>query len=384
MRDWINQTEMKQVNAAGVLALILSSGPVTRKQLQERTGLSWGAISQITAGLLTGGYLRESRRTAPAGPGRAPAHLEADPDRCRVIGLDVNCSALRATVTALDGTEIASFTGASAFGNAAQFMEGILDIAERAIRAADGRRVLCMGIAMQGRVDPEKGVSMALPQLADWENVPLQSILQDRFRIPVFLEHDPNCILYARQMRDLSGDAILLRLDHGIGMSVMRDGRAEIGPGMFEIGHVCADPRGPRCSCGRCGCLELYASIRGIEKSEGRPFGEISAAARRGDAAAQRRFHTMAQYLAVAVSNAVQLLNIRRILLCGRLCEDQDLFLEEFMRTVRRISDGRDYEFLVTDVRDAAYGAALYALEKRIRTIPLDEGKDGFYESSRH
>ena len=374
---------MKQANAAGVLALILSSGALTRKQLQERTGLSWGAVSQIAAGLLAGGYLRESKRTSQTGLGRAPSYLEADPDCCRVIGLDVNCSALRAAVTALDGTELTSITDASGFGNAAQFMEGILSIADRAVRAADGRRILCMGIAMQGRVDPAKGISIALPQLPDWENVPLQSILQDRFQIPVFLEHDPNCILYARQMGDLSGDAILLRLDHGIGMSVMRDGKAEIGPGMFEIGHVCADPGGPRCSCGRCGCLELYASIRGLERSEGRPFEEISAAARRGETAALGRFHTMARHLAVAVSNAVQLLNIRRILLCGRLCEDRDLFLEEFIQTVRRISDGRDYEFVVTDVRDAAYGAALYALEKRIRTIPLDEGKDGFHESSR-
>ncbi|MBV7405043.1 N-acetylmannosamine kinase [Enterobacter sp. ENT03] len=61
-------------------------------------------------------------------------------------------------------------------------------------------------------------------------------------------------------------DMVFLTISTGVGGGVVRDGRLVIGKGGLagHFGHTLADPHGPRCGCGRTGCVEAIASGRGI------------------------------------------------------------------------------------------------------------------------
>lgn len=61
-------------------------------------------------------------------------------------------------------------------------------------------------------------------------------------------------------------DMVFITVSTGVGGGLVQDGRLAIGQGGLagHFGHTLADPLGPRCGCGRTGCVEAIASGRGI------------------------------------------------------------------------------------------------------------------------
>ncbi len=59
---------------------------------------------------------------------------------------------------------------------------------------------------------------------------------------------------------------ICITLGTGVGGGIILEGKLWRGVDgtAGEVGHMSLDPAGARCSCGRAGCLEAYASATGI------------------------------------------------------------------------------------------------------------------------
>jgi len=64
-------------------------------------------------------------------------------------------------------------------------------------------------------------------------------------------------------------DFVLITLGTGLGSGVFTNGQLLVGHGGFagEMGHIIIDPKGRECSCGKRGCLEMYASAKGITET---------------------------------------------------------------------------------------------------------------------
>lgn len=377
MKKYLNQQDMKDRNSTNIFRLIRKKGPLTRRQIEAETGLSWGAVSNVTARLIELGYIRECKdpdsiivtglsdvggTVAPAG--RTPIYLEADDAYHYVIGMDINASGFRAVMMNLRGDAVETVCRAVGFSDGDTLMREICALTREILDAADGKSVLCIGIAMQGTVDAANGVSVRFPRCRDWENVPLASELEDRFGLPVFLEHDPNCTLYAHSVPSGVEEAILVRIDRGIGMAVMLGGRVFERLGAFELGHTVVHPAGAVCSCGKRGCLEAYASMTGVSDRAGIPFEVVASHAREGDETAAAYFADMADALTVSIVNAARLLNVREIVLCGEMLTYRDLFCDRLFRRAKEISGEPELHFSCTDVAGAALGGAMIALER--------------------
>ena len=362
---------MKQANAADILFLIRECGQITRKQIEALTGLSWAAVSGITARLIEHGYITECKSAQSTGAGRTPFQLEINGADHFVIGLDVNSSGLRAVLINLKNTVLQSWSHPADFTSRQSLLNGITALTKQVLASAGKRHILGVGVAMQGLVDAKNGISIRFPQCKNWSQVPLAQLLQNTLRLPVFLEHDPNCILYARTADSDADNAILLRVDNGIGMAVMLDGRILDRPGMFELGHTTAVPDGPRCDCGRNGCLELYASQSGMAQLAQMPFAQLAQQARAQDSAAKQRFADMARHLATALCNAAHLLHIPEVVLCGDMWNYNDLFYDAFIQHTARLCPDRPLCFSTIDVENAALGAALIALERSISQLQI-------------
>jgi len=99
-----------------------------------------------------------------------------------------------------------------------------------------------------------------------------------------------------------------------------------------EIGHMVVDPAGPRCLCGKRGCLERLASgpymARDLKEignnapgplaRDGGPTGEdVARMAQAGDPSARKILLRGARALGTAIGNAANLINPQRFVLGG-------------------------------------------------------------------
>ncbi len=131
-----------------------------------------------------------------------------------------------------------------------------------------------VGVGSPGLIDHARGIVLECPNLKVLENVPLRDELARRLGFAnerVFLENDANAAAVGegwlgagRTQRDL----LLVTLGTGVGGGLILDGKLYAGPGGMagEMGHVCIDPEGPWCGCGRRGCVEQYASATAAKR----------------------------------------------------------------------------------------------------------------------
>ena len=171
------------------------------------------------------------------------------------------------------------------------------------------------------------------------ERMPIKEMMEKIFNVPVVVDNDANAAAYGemiygggRGMRHL----ITITLGTGIGSGIIVDGRLVRGHTgtAGELGHSIVMPGGRRCSCGRRGCIETYASAHGIcrnymEAAEeaGRPLSatdrkaltcqQVGEAARQGDPIACRAYETTAQWLGIALANAANFSAPEAIFLMG-------------------------------------------------------------------
>ncbi|MBE7011347.1 MAG: ROK family transcriptional regulator [Ruminococcaceae bacterium] len=374
MKKYINQLDMKMANAADIFSLIRKRERITRKEIEAETGFSWGAVSTITAQLIEKNYIREFKLKVKGGAGRIPSYLEVNGDDFFVLGVDINISGFKAVVLNLKNEAAESFCKKAVYTDCDSLLGEIINFVSDTLSSVKNKKIIGIGVAMQGLVDAKNGISVNIPHCRSWDNVPLSQILRDRFDIPVFIEHDPDCVLYSILAEDICKDAILFRVDEGIGMSVLLDGKIFNRQGAFEVGHTVSVPDGVLCSCGKQGCLEAYASENGMARLAGKSFEKLVESAKSKDRESLRLFSDMAKYLAVAVSNMSNILCIDKIVLCGDMWKYKDLFYNEFLYNVKSLSGKTNMEFSFIDVENAAIGAALIAIERSIKII--DFGKD--------
>jgi glucokinase len=119
-----------------------------------------------------------------------------------------------------------------------------------------------------GIPDKKRGVLLFSNNLG-FRNAPLKDEIQKYFDLPVHLENDANVAALAESMAGASKDAdhsVLITLGTGIGGGIIIDNRIYSGfnDAGSELGHMVIVHDGIRCSCGRRGCFEKYASAAAL------------------------------------------------------------------------------------------------------------------------
>jgi glucokinase len=122
-----------------------------------------------------------------------------------------------------------------------------------------------VGICAPGPLDPTTGVVLNPPNLPCWRNFPLAGEVSRIYRVPVKVDNDANAAGLAETLWG-SGrgyrNVFYVTIGTGIGTAILLDGRIYHGRtgAAAEGGHLSIDYEGPRCGCGKRGCIEVLAA----------------------------------------------------------------------------------------------------------------------------
>src|SRR5712664_1610432 len=122
-----------------------------------------------------------------------------------------------------------------------------------------------IGICAPGPLDPISGVVLNPPNLPCWRNFPLAAEVQRTFHVCAKVDNDANAAALAEAVWGAGvgfRNVFYATLGTGIGTGIIFDGRVYHGRtgSAAEGGHVSIDYNGPRCGCGKRGCIEALCS----------------------------------------------------------------------------------------------------------------------------
>ncbi|PUA83092.1 ROK family transcriptional regulator [Nocardioides currus] len=381
--------------AGEVLHLIRSGRASTRGELVRLTGLSRTAVGARLSALVAAGLVLEGDEESATG-GRPAATLVLNRDAGLVLAVAIGRSRSQTSVSALDGTELASTSHDQEVGLGPDVLMPV--IAEHLARmladlGRSGDEVVGIGVSVSGAVDRWRGVSVDSPALAGWDGVPLAPYLASVSAAPLVIDND--CNVMALSERDhLVGegdDVLVLKASTGIGLGIIAEGRLVRGHGGVagELGHVkVAAAEGLRCRCGDTGCLEAvaggWALVQRLREvgQEVDHVRDLVARAVGGDGSARAIVRQSGRHVGEALAATVTVLNPRAIVVGGDMAGAFDTFaagLREGLFPATTAMAGRDLQLLPSTYGDRAglVGCVRLALESVLSPAAVDAGLSG-------
>ncbi len=284
------------------------------------------------------------------------------------IGLDIGGT--KTELAALDdrGGERLRRRGATPHGSYEAAVRALADMVLAAERELGERA--SVGVGLPGLVSPQTSLvsnSFATP----YNGQPLKRDLERLLGREVRVENDANCFALS-EARDGAGrgahSVFGIVLGTGAGGGIAIGGRLHSGANASagEWGHnplpwmAAEEFPGPRCTCGRLGCIEQFVSGTALAADHQRITGaaleprEIAAAAEQGDAACEASIARLEHRLARALAHVINLLDPDVIVVGGGLSS-----LQRIYESVPRLWRGFAYaQEPRTRLVRAAHGAA--------------------------
>jgi N-acetylglucosamine repressor len=267
-----NSNSIKLNNRSLLINIVRKNRGISRAKLSEITGLSKGGITPIILSLIELGILKECG-TLDTGSGRKPIGLEINSSRFYVVVIDFKRKDFTIGLVNFNGEVVYKDRYVFLMSDTLEsILNRLYDSVRQLLLSYKDSRIIGIGVTAPGPLDYKNGVIVAPPNFSGWSNIPMKSLLEQEFNIPAYLDNNANAYAIAEKnyggAQDFS-NFLHLSVDEGIGAGVVINDKIYRGTGGFgnEIGHVTINMNGPNCSCGNCGCVELYAStLKIIEK----------------------------------------------------------------------------------------------------------------------
>lgn len=251
----------------------------------------------------------------------------------------------------------------AANGDAAAGFAGVADAINAVFAARPEARgkLAGIGICAPGPLDPFAGMVLNPPNVPCWRNFPLAAAVERAFKLRARVDNDANAAALAEA---IWGAAVGYRnvfyatLGTGIGTGIVFDRRIYHGRtgSAAEGGHVTIDYRGPKCGCGKRGCIEALCSGPAIARRARAMLAEAGSASamrtlsrenldrlttetvaeafRQGDALAREVLEATADLLTVWIGNIVDLLEPDVIVFGGGVAQLMTRFFERIRRAL--------------------------------------------------
>ncbi|MFB9967009.1 ROK family transcriptional regulator [Sinosporangium siamense] len=232
---------LREINDRSALDLLLASGPLTRGQIGEMTGLSKVTASQTLARLEERGLVEV---VGEQGGGRGPnaALYAIVSSSAYVAGLDVGPELVTTAIADINGEVVAELTVSP--GNHEDPVAVVHSAVVKACRSAKVALSRLRGVVIgtPGVVDPRSGDVRFSFDLPGWHEGIHEALARD-LRREVRIENDVNLAAVAERAAGVAQDAddfVLVWVGRGLGLAVMLGGRLHRGRSgsAGEIGYL--------------------------------------------------------------------------------------------------------------------------------------------------
>lgn len=207
-------------------------------------------------------------------------------------------------------------------------------------------QIMGIGIGLPGPVDAAHGLVHFFPNIPGWKDVRLKTILQKEINLPVCVDNDANLMALAEHSIGAARgarNALCITLGTGVGGGLICEGKLYRGSAYAagEIGHVPLNEKGPRCNCGGTACLEAYIGNRRILTAARASFGKgvtlekLSVLAQQGNKKAIKLWKAVGRHLGIALTGAVNLLNLDVIVIGGGVANAGSILFNEVRAAIK-------------------------------------------------
>ena len=242
----------------------------------------------------------------------------------------------------------------------AHVVDRLASVAESLLEHAD-TRPLAIGVGSPGIIDWNRREVHAPPNFPDWRVVDLAGEIEARLNLPVIVENDANLagLGSAFYGAGIPFDSfIMVTLGTGVGGAIIYNKRIFRGTtgGAGELGHVTIDYEGPYARSGVAGAVEAYLGQQFLthharymllnrssvlHEMTGRDLSGLTPrllheAANRGDEAAIEMLAWAGHKLGCALGTAVNILDIRKVVVGGGISAAGDFLLDPARASLRR------------------------------------------------
>lgn len=327
--DGRGNSDVRRHNLSLVLRLVHQSQGVPRSQLTRSTGLNRSTIAALVGELVERELVVEAEPDASNQVGR-PSPLALPGPRAIAFAVNPEIDAITVAVVGFGATVLRRLRrplpGSPSVARAVSVTAELIE--QLGAEFGGDHTILGIGAAIPGLVRARDGVVRLAPHL-HWVDEPFAAELANATGLPVFAANDASLGTRAESLFGAGrGVADLIYLNggaSGIGGGSISGGRALTGVEGYagEFGHTLVATDGEACHCGAVGCLETevrrdrLVALTGLTDVDS---DELEAALLSGETVDIRaEVDRQIDYLAVALRNAINILNPSTIVLGGFL-----------------------------------------------------------------
>ena len=352
-----------------------SQGSFSKKELAVRCGVSMPTLYQHLNELMEAGLIRCTDEWEFTG-GRKAQKLDIVPDSRFSVGISINENRLRLVAADLRLQELA-------YSERAFHVQACLDGTEPKVAAhledflneagLDRSRLLGVCLTVPGLVSKDQRTVEFAPTLRV-RDLPVSELLGE-IPYPVNIDNDGSASGHAEYFsRGNLGNMAYLSLENGVGGAFLAGGKPYAGDHgrSGEFGHICVEPGGLRCACGKLGCLEPYCSPTRIEQSLGLTLEEFFRGVDANDPACTALLYDMLRHLSVAI-NSIRMALDCDVVLGGFLSEYLVPYLpilRQYVLAGNPFDENADFvQFSTLRRHITPLGAALYYVRRFLESI---------------
>ena len=248
-----------------------------------------------------------------------------------------------------------------------EIVKDMAELSKKVVKEAgyDISDIKAVGIGTPGTTDNEHGLVLYCNNIA-MRNAPLAKEFKKHLDVPVTLINDADAAAYGEYcaIGKKMHSFILVTLGTGVGGGIILDGKIYDGFNHSggELGHTTLYVDGKKCTCGRKGCLERYASVTALGEQTKemmnkhpesmmhdwvRKSGRISGrtafeCAKRGDKAAIEVKEQYIKYVAEGVCNFVNIFQPEMLVIGGGISKEGNELLIPIKKFVKAFDYNKD------------------------------------------
>ncbi|HAJ32345.1 MAG TPA: hypothetical protein DCK79_03100 [Candidatus Atribacteria bacterium] len=365
--------DTRKKNAITLLHLLLKEDGISRVELSRITGLTKTTVSAIIKGFKDSGIVEESNQIYTGNIGKSPIPLHIKEDAIYTIGIHLSRQRVETLLMDTQMNIITSNIGEdyTRFGPEGVIDSLFIDI-NKIMEYAKKKRIDigAVGIGVPGPLDAQTGVVKDPPKLKGWKDIPLGSIVQKEYGIPVWIENDANVCALAEKWLGSGRNIhnfIYILINEGIGAGVIINDELYQGTYDFvgEIGHFL---------CYEQGQFQYLEDIAGVDvllylaNSQGlsvRSLEKMAELLQQDNQIAKSIVKKIATWIGSAIVNAIHMVGPQTVFVGGKMVVLGEPLIQPIREIVAHYLFGEqavNIQFSSISSNAVPSGAGIYAM----------------------